>query len=238
VAARYGGVVLGAYAGERLRGFLFALLARRKGRLIHWSHLMAVEPRWRDQGLGFQMKLAHRRLALRQGIKSICWTFDPLESRNAALNLWRLGARVEEYVPDCYGRFPSLIEKRLSSDRFVVHWRIATSAVAQRLRQGPAGALDLSLPQANETGLDAEGFLENVCLRLALRTPRLLIEIPPDTDRMRERALKLARRWRLEARRLFQHYLAHGYRVRAFFPPGEATSGRCFYLCVRAGSKS
>src|SRR5271169_2538717 len=91
VTQKYGGAVLGSLVNGRVAGFIFAFLATRKGRLIHWSHLMAVESRFRDLGLGFRMKLAHRKLALGAGISSICWTYDPLQSRNAALNIGRLG---------------------------------------------------------------------------------------------------------------------------------------------------
>ena len=104
VAAKYGGLVLGAFAGHKLVGFLCAFLARRQGQIIHWSHMMALRPNYRDQGLGLRMKLAHRKIALAEGIKSVCWTYDPLQSRNAVLNISRLGAVAEEYVPDCYGR--------------------------------------------------------------------------------------------------------------------------------------
>ena len=37
------------------------------------------------------------------GVTQILWTFDPLVSRNAHLNLNALGARVTDYVPDMYG---------------------------------------------------------------------------------------------------------------------------------------
>src|SRR5215472_9678330 len=111
VTQRYGGVVLCAFVDSVCVGFIYAFLARRHGRLIHWSHQMAVREGFRNLGIGFEMKMAHRQHALEQGLKSICWTYDPLQSRNAVLNLARLGAQVEEYLPDCYGSFPSLIEK-------------------------------------------------------------------------------------------------------------------------------
>jgi len=235
VTAKYGGAVLGAVVGERIVGCLYAFLARRHGKLIHWSHIMAVEPGYRDQGLGFLMKLAHRRLALAQGIKSICWTYDPLQSRNAALNITRLGAQVEEYIPDCYGQFPSAIEKGLPSDRFVVDWRIASPAVESRLREGrlPCQYDPARLPRANETRLNAQGFIENARVHLSLRAPRLLVEIPSNTDAMRSKDLKLARRWRTDTRKIFQHYLAAGYRVEDFLPPSPASGGRCYYVLRR-----
>lgn len=235
VTAKYGGVVLGAAAGGRLVGFLYAFLARRRGRLIHWSHMMALEPRFRNRGLGLRMKLAHRRLALAQGIRSVCWTYDPLQSRNAALNIGRLGGLVDEYLEDCYGRFESRIEKGLPSDRFVVDWRVGSSRVARRLatRQG-VPARFTSLPRVNRTRANTRGFLENRRLDLNLKAPRLAVEIPSDTDAMRAKDLRLAERWRFESRRIFTRYFACGYHVEDFVPPGLQTAGRCFYVLRRS----
>ena len=226
---KYGGVVIGTLIDGRVVGFIYAFLAQYHGRLIHWSHLMAVEAKYRDQGLGFKMKLVHRRIALDRGLKSICWTFDPLQSRNARLNISRLGALADEYVPDCYGRFPSLLEKGLPSDRWVANWRISTARVERRLR-GETPAFDPALPRVNETRRNAQGFPHNQAIRLNLTHRRLLVETPTQTDAMRSQAMPLARRWRLEARRIFQHYLSAGYRVEDFFPPQPSTEGRCFYL--------
>ena len=156
--------------------------------------------------MGLQMKLRHRQLALRQGIKSICWTYDPLQSRNATLNLCRLGARVEEYLVDCYGQFGSRIERGLPSDRFVVNWRIATAAVTRRLEAGPPAPRQVRWPQVNETSLDPRGFLVNQDMHLQLRDRRLRVEIPTQSDHLRAKSLSLSRRWRLETRKIFQRY--------------------------------
>lgn len=229
VAQKYGGAVIGTLVDGKVVGFICAFLARYHGRLVHWSHMMAVEAKYRDQGFGLRMKLVHRQIVLDRGLKSICWTFDPLQSRNARLNISRLGAMAEEYVPDCYGRFPSLLEKGLPSDRWVANWRIATVRVEARLH-GEISPFDPALPRVNETRLNAQGFPRNRAIRLDLNDRRLLVETPAQTDAMRTKAMPLARRWRLEARRIFQHYLSRGYYVQDFFPPQPATEGRCFYL--------
>ena len=235
VTQKYGGVVLGAFIGTRMAGFLYAFLGRRRGRLIHWSHMMAVESAYRGCGVGFQMKLTHRRLALAQGIKSICWTYDPLQSRNAGLNLHRLGAQVEEYLVDCYGQFARRIERGLPSDRFLVNWRIATSGVARRVQEGPPVRQRFPWPWVNKTRPDSHGFLVNKEIRLGLREPRLLVEIPTQSEQIRAEALPLARRWRFEMRKIFRHYLEAGYRVETFLPPGPATAQRGYYV-LRAGA--
>ena len=234
VTAKYGGVVLGALAGERVVGFLYAFLARRGGQLIHWSHQMAVAPGYRDKRLGFRMKLAHRKLALAQGIKAICWTYDPLQSRNAALNITRLGGRVDEYIENCYGRFPSRIEKGLPSDRFVVEWPITSAAVAKRLAERRRDFTGYaSLPRANEIRMTAAGFAESRRLRLNLLAARIATEIPANTDAMRAEDFHLAERWRLETRKIFVRYFSRGYRVEDFVAPNPSSGGRCYYILRR-----
>jgi predicted GNAT superfamily acetyltransferase len=233
VTQKNGGMVLGALAKERVVGFIYAFLGRRKGRLIHWSHMMAVEPSYRDQRLGFRMKLVHRELALKQGIHSIAWTYDPLQSRNAVLNLARLGAEIDEYLPDCYGHFPSAIEKGLPSDRLVANWRIASRRVGKRLGGKETAFTRTDLPRVNETALDSRGLLTNRRLHLKLTDPRLLLEIPTNTDEMRVLDMKLASRWRLEARRLFQHYRVRGYQVQDFVAPTTNDGRRAFYLLAQ-----
>src|SRR5690349_18726882 len=194
VTQKAGGAVLGAFIHGKLVGFIYALLARRDGQISHWSHMMGILPEYRSQGLGLQLKLAHREIALRQGIKSIRWTYDPLQTRNATLNLGKLGARVEEYVSNYYGQFHSTIEQGLPSDRFVVYRKVD----------------------------------------LGLREPRLLVEIPADADLMRAKALALAKRWRIQTRKIFLAYLSRDYSVRDLLTEGHNTARpRCFYLLVR-----
>jgi predicted GNAT superfamily acetyltransferase len=231
VAQKTGGAALGAFVKGKFAGFLFALLARRNSEIIHWSHMMGVLPEYRDRGLGFQLKLAHRKIALSQGIKSICWTYDPLQSRNASLNLTRLGALVEEYVVNYYGRFPSVIEKGLPSDRFVVNWRIASKRVERCLTMGSHGRNVTDAPIVNAVRRDNRGFLLNRKIDLDCRSRRLLVEVPFNTDDMRTNDLQLARNWRLQTRKIFVNYLSKGYRVAGFFARNEGSCGpRCFYV--------
>lgn len=236
VTQKYGGTVLGAFAQGRMVGFLYALLARRKDQIVHWSHLMGVLPRFRSQGLGFQLKLAHREQALRLGIRSICWTYDPLQSLNASLNLGRLGARVEEYIVDCYGRFPSAIERGLPSDRFVVNWQIATKRIERHLAARKAEDQVPAVPTVNRTGSNARGFLVNRKINFDHREARLLVEIPANTNLMRTEALTHAKRWRTQTREIFLHYLSKGYRVDGFVTENrDDAERRCFYLLRRSG---
>ncbi len=237
ITQKFGGIVLGAFVKHRLAGFIYALLARRRGQIIHWSHMMGTLPAYRGQGLGLRMKLAHRDLALHQGIRSVCWTYDPLQSRNASLNLAKLGAHVEEYVADCYGRFPSTIERGLPSDRFIVNWQIASKRIERHLEDPKINRKIPAISRVNVTGHDRHGFLVNRKIELDRHESHLLVEIPTHTDLMRTKALALAKHWRLQTRDIFLHYLSKGYCVDDLFTENPNTEQqRCFYLLRRSSN--
>ena len=122
VAVKVGGICMGAFGpGGELRGFVFGVTGVRRGEPAHWSHMLAVRPEARDLGLGRRLKLAQADALRAAGVKTVYWTYDPLVARNAHLNLNLLGATVDEYVPDMYGRSDSDLH-RLGTDRFVVKW--------------------------------------------------------------------------------------------------------------------
>src|SRR5262245_25065302 len=98
-AAGCGGLALAAFAGERLIGFSFALLAAGDE---PFSCGLAVEPAWRGRGVGRALKLAQRERALRSGVTRIRWTADPLSAPALGLYLSGLGARLVAYKPELY----------------------------------------------------------------------------------------------------------------------------------------
>lgn len=133
VAQTIGGQVIGAFdtqiaggGANSLVGFLFALPGVKSEHgmtqaYLH-SHMLAVSDAYRNRGLGRQLKLEQRREALSRGIRLIEWTFDPLEIKNAFLNIVRLGAIVRRYRPDFYGVSSSRLQGGLPTDRLVAEW--------------------------------------------------------------------------------------------------------------------
>jgi predicted GNAT superfamily acetyltransferase len=113
VSRHIGGLVLGAFDEEKLMGFLSAIPGVRNGTPYWHSHMLAVTAASRDSGIGTQLKLAQKEEALQRGIRLIEWTFDPLVSRNAYLNIEKLGVIVRRYYPSFYGG---------NSDRLVAEW--------------------------------------------------------------------------------------------------------------------
>lgn len=129
VADKVQGQVLGAFAGDKLAGFVLAYPGIRQGELYLHSHMAAVLPEFQDLGIGRRLKLAQRDEALSRGISLIEWTFDPLQAKNAYFNICRLGVIVRRYLPDVYGSTSSPLHAGLPTDRLVAEWHLASARV-------------------------------------------------------------------------------------------------------------
>jgi predicted GNAT superfamily acetyltransferase len=136
VGEKIGGHLLGAYDGMKLVSFVFGLPGVCNGRVYIHSHMLAVEESFRNSGLGREMKLFQRELALREGYELIEWTFDPLEIKNAYFNLEKLGAVARHYVVNQYGLTSSPLQGGLPSDRLVAEWWLRSPRVEETLRTG------------------------------------------------------------------------------------------------------
>ncbi len=134
LAHKIGGQVLGAFDGEELIGFALAIPGTRGGHAYLHSHMLAVRESYRNLGLGRKLKLLQCKEALLAGYELIEWTFDPLEIRNAYLNIERLGALVRRYNVNQYGCMTSVLQGGLPSDRLVAEWWLKSRRVETLLR--------------------------------------------------------------------------------------------------------
>jgi predicted GNAT superfamily acetyltransferase len=119
---RVGGLVLGAFENNTLVGFLNAMPGVRDGTPYWYSQMLAVKNTLRNRGIGSDLKLAQRDYARARGIHLIEWTFDPLESKNAYLNIAKLGVIVRRYYVNLYGATASQMQQGLESDRIIAEW--------------------------------------------------------------------------------------------------------------------
>jgi predicted GNAT superfamily acetyltransferase len=133
VAQRIGGQVIGAFDGDVQIGFAMSLPGYRDGRSYLHSHMLAVLPQYRNLGIGRRLKLAQRDDAIARGFDLMEWTFDPLEIRNAHLNISRLGVIVRRYQPDFYGPSSSPVQGGLPTERLYAEWWLRSSRVASML---------------------------------------------------------------------------------------------------------
>jgi predicted GNAT superfamily acetyltransferase len=136
VAQKIGGQVLGAFDGSQLIGFALGIPGVRDGRPYLHSHMLAVRVEYRNTGIGRRIKLFQREDALQKGFELVEWTFDPLEIKNAHLNIERLGAIARRYNINQYGTTLSPLHGGLPTDRLVAEWWLSSKRVEKLLGGG------------------------------------------------------------------------------------------------------
>ena len=235
---RLGGLVGGAVdESGQVVGFVFGLTGIEDGRPVHWSHMLAVRRDLRGTGLGRLLKAWQRDRCLEIDVRRMYWTFDPLVSQNAWLNLGRLGVVVREYVESMYGVSDSPLHEGLGTDRFVALWLLDDDRVVNRLegRGAPPPAwgdvcdLARAFPVVQEGGEVRPGKV-----RPSEWAPgdAVLVPIPADIHGMKARDSGVAAAWRATTREALASRLSRGWEVRdlvrstevlshyVLFPPG------------------
>ncbi len=194
-----GGLVHGAFLPDgQLVGFCFGFAGLRDGQLRLCSHQLGVIPELRGAGIGVELKQAQRRDALRLGYQLVSWTFDPLEARNAYINLHRLGCIARLYDRNHYGEMEDELNRGLPSDRFEAEWWLDKPKPAV-----PPGEPAVMLRLAG----DGQPIREPVDLATA---PAVLIAVPQDFQAVKKQSLELAQRWRLASRAALEAALNAG----------------------------
>lgn len=241
--AQNGSPLLGAFDGETLIGFLlgyFGLESPEADRpamanLKLVSLRMAVQPHYRDSGIGYELKLAQRRFAIRQGIRLITWTFDPLVSRNAHLNIRKLAAVSREYFRDYYGNDPSPLTSHGTSDRLLVEWWVTNNRVDQRLHSGRIG---LTLPQYLDSGVTVvnpaqpalRGYIQPNPTVIPPAGKLALIEIPDNISDIRDDDPDLAHAWQQQVRAIMEGLFTDGFIITDFVRGEQDGRMRTFYV--------
>ena len=230
VLQKHGGHVFGAFDDGKMIAFCFGCPAYRDGKVYHYSRMLGVMPGNKDSGIGTTMKLKQREYVLKQGLDLVVWTFDPLQSRNAYLNIEKLGCVIREYSVNLYPESASRFNKGLESDRFTPEWWIASKRVKERLAgkrpHHDVGRYAIAL----ETRTNDEGWRAPVAVRTNLKDRRVSIEIPDDIDALKKKDLKLAQVWRFRSREAFLAYFKRGYVITGFASKMEEDRRRSFYL--------
>lgn len=209
-----GGLVAGAFADGDAVGFVYGLPAMARaassGAGMH-SHMLGVMPAYRQRGIGQSLKWFQRAWCLARDVRWVSWTFDPLQGKNAYLNLERLGATSGTYYPDFYGELGGALAADVPTDRLVALWRLDEPHV-RGLAEGRARE---ALPGDVEPALrDLDGLPEDLALDLDARW--ISIATPRHATTLIAKRRDLARRWREAHRSAFGAYLRRGYVVRRF----------------------
>lgn len=181
---------IGAFESSgRLVGFVHTMIALMDRHVVYHSHLAAVLEDLRHQDIGFRMKLAQRQHAIKAGVPLIIWTFDPLQSRNAHLNINKLGAVIRRYEVNYYSEgLSTVFDSDVPSDRIFAEWWVSSVHVESVL----AG-------NRPYVGGQAKSVL-----------------IPEDINRVSSRSVEEHLKWRIRVREGFQRALDSGLIVRGF----------------------
>ena len=241
-AVHNGGLLVGAFVNEQLVGFVFGFpgieFTPDGPRPKHCSHMMGIHPAQRDSGIGFALKRAQWQMVRHQGLDHVTWTYDPLLSRNAYLNIAKLGAVCNTYRRSEYGDMRDGLNAGLPSDRFLADWWINTRRVDRRLSKRARRPLRLD----DFSKAELQPLYE-----LQLRTDRLprppehvsplngnltLAEIPSDFNTLKDTDFSLARDWRFFTREVFETAFAGGYIVTDFI----YDQSRSFYVLAHGES--
>lgn len=219
-----GGIAIGAFDDNdgTLLGFVFGFPGTWQGELIHWSHMLAVRESARNLGIGRRLKELQRAELARRGIARMMWTFDPLQARNAHLNLNRLGVHVVEYVENMYGVTRSPLHHGLATDRLIVSCSTAIDQDRASVEQsngnlGGDRPILTPFPRSGDTTLDDA----------ARRPSSFLVEIPNDFLEAARASPGAAAIWRTATRHHLVDALRDGYRVSGLVR--DRAAARAFY---------
>ncbi|MBN2517728.1 MAG: GNAT family N-acetyltransferase, partial [Candidatus Altiarchaeota archaeon] len=202
------GMVLGAYGGGEMIGYLYEFPTSLQEE--HYMHGVHVIPKCQGLGVGERMMLRMREIALERGINVVYWTYDPLEGKNASLYIRKCGARGVRYYKAYYKDVQGGFSDAVSNDRFLAKWELKTIG-----GQKPEGVLD-KIPIV-EGGSAPQG-------------KEVLVEIPTDFTSLMGRDIGGARGWRMKTSKLFDRYVTKsGYNAVNFLQ----FRGRNFYLLAK-----
>jgi predicted GNAT superfamily acetyltransferase len=219
---KYGGLVAGAFeASGEMIGFVFGFLGLTKqGGYKHCSHMLGVVPEAKSRNVGYALKCFQRQYTLAQGFDLITWTYDPLESANAKLNIVKLGCIARIYHRNFYGAWDDSINRGLETDRFEVEWHTKSVRVEAALSDG---GLQMSyaalIAEGASVGLAAQPTANDVtepALSNAVSGAVCLLHVPTDFQKVKQADFGLALAWRAASRQAFEAMFAQGYAITHF----------------------
>jgi predicted GNAT superfamily acetyltransferase len=164
-----GAYLSGAFIGKKCVGAAFAFPATSDGLHLH-SHMTAVLDDYRDQGIGYALKIDQWKWAQKNDYSKITWTFDPLVARNAKLNLIKLGVDISGYYPNFYGDMSDALNVGDESDRVMASWKIfGDQPVAKSLIINPSDPdIIIKIPE-DIVAIRSEDISENLVWRRKVR---------------------------------------------------------------------
>ncbi|WP_144509637.1 GNAT family N-acetyltransferase [Bacillus sp. FJAT-22090] len=206
-AVKNGGIIIGAFDGEKLVGFSYGFPGFKNKETYLCSHMLGIHPDYQIQGIGKRLKDEQLLVAKDMGYNLIIWTFDPLESRNAYLNVTKLYGIVDTYIENCYGEMTGGINAGLPTDRLQVEWRITSERVQEKWM--PKHIIYENLFQIEYPKEDLPVLVEPELF--APSGQGYEVPIPKQFQAMKTASPEIALNWRLQIRKVIQTLFSSGY---------------------------
>jgi predicted GNAT superfamily acetyltransferase len=224
-----GNYVVGAFDAGQLMGACVGFFGPPTEATMH-SHIAGVSAAAHGRSVGFALKVHQRAWAMRRGVTTVGWTFDPLISRNAYFNVVKLGATPAEYLTNFYGGMHDGINANDDSDRLLVEWDLYAPSVAAACGGAvqPCDA-DGELARGAVIGLARSAHGAPVAGTLDGAT--VLVAVPSDIETLRPADPGLAKEWRVAVREALAALMAGGARVAGFDRAG-------WYVVERPGRRT
>lgn len=227
-AHKNGGLLVGAFQEERLIGFSYSFAGFSNGSSYLCSHMLGIHPDYQKQGIGEALKNAQKQEASRLGYEQVTWTFDPLESVNAYLNLTKLKAVCSTYEVNCYGKMEDGLNAGLPTDRLKVDWWIQSDYVNTSFTFTEEKAKVFAEYERTTEGWPKMSPHHPDYLG---REEALLVPIPRKFQEIKSQSFDLALDWRMNTRKVFLQLFANGYTaVKLIQRPQEPVN---YYLFVK-----
>lgn len=207
-ASKNGGLVIGAFDGRVLVGYSYGFPGFANGKTYLCSHMLGVHKDYQLSGIGKMLKDEQCKLAKEIGYDLITWTFDPLESRNAYLNMTKLYGICTTYLENCYGEMEDGLNKGLPTDRLQVEWWISSERV-----EGAWTPRLSTYDQPFSIGQSKKGnpVLEVDVETISSSSDGIEVPIPQNIQFIKKDEPELALDWRLKIRAVFQSLFSAGY---------------------------
>lgn len=209
-AVTNGGLLLGAFYGEKIVGFSYSFAGFKGGKAYLCSHMLGIHPDYQRRGIGKLLKLRQMEEAKAIGYELITWTFDPLESQNAYLNLTKLKGISNLYLANWYGEMKDGLNKGLPTDRLKIEWWISSERVEN---EWEPNLLHYQQPFTVCESDQGSPKISYDVKDIPVHCEGIEVPIPKDFQTIKKKEPTLALAWRLSVRKIFQLLFSAGYAV-------------------------
>jgi predicted GNAT superfamily acetyltransferase len=228
--SQVGGLIIGAYDTSALIGVSYGFIASDDSGIFLYSHMLAVEPEYRNRAVGALLKERQAAEARARGYSHIKWTFDPLESKNAYININKLGVACRVYKENFYGEMDDDLNRGAPTDRLLAEWNVLEPQKQPHARKSDTAMMEsYGFPVKLDEIEKGTPFIESW---QAEEAKRVAVPIPADIQALKKQSIDRMLAWRLEIRAILTHYLSRGYTITGFNRvPGRAIH---YYLLAQA----